>query len=61
MTTHMITIPQTAEILGVSPRTVRRYAVAGLLTIHRDPMTGRVHYDTDEVVRLRVQMGPMSV
>lgn len=53
MTTHMITIKQTAELLGVSPRTVRRYAVAGLLTIHRDPMTGRVHYDRREALMLR--------
>ncbi|VGO12625.1 hypothetical protein PDESU_01178 [Pontiella desulfatans] len=48
---HPGTIDQAAEILGVCPGTVRRYAKAGLLTPIR--ITARnVQYDLNEVERL---------
>ncbi len=56
MTNNLITREETAALLGVHVRTVRRYAVAGRLTILRDTLTGRVRHRRDEVMALRAQM-----
>lgn len=42
-----------AAIAGVSTRTVKRWAVAGRITQHRDPMNGRVWFDRNEMEGIR--------
>lgn len=35
---------EAAAFAGVTPRTVHRWAVAGLITVERDPISGRPYY-----------------
>lgn len=48
-TENHLTVKQTAEILGVHPRTVRRYMAAGRLTVVRHPLSRRVYLRESEV------------
>lgn len=47
--TKRISRQATADILGVTLRTVRRYVDRGYLKQYRDPVNGRVWYDSGEV------------
>jgi DNA-binding transcriptional MerR regulator len=42
-----------AAITGVTIRTIKRWAIAGRITQHRDPMNGRVWFDRDEMEAMR--------
>lgn len=48
MTERLITQAKTAEMLGVSARTVARYRASGQLAAHRDEL-GRPYYSLAEV------------
>lgn len=42
-----------ARVLGVSVQTIDRYGEAGLLTRHKNRVTGRVTFPRDQVEELR--------
>lgn len=48
-----LTVAQTSEVLGVHPRTVRRYMARGLLTVVRHPLSRRVYLRESEVLAAR--------
>ena len=50
---QLISREETARILGVTVRTIRRWVDTERLTQHRDPVNGRVWYDLKEVQALR--------
>lgn len=54
--TPMISRDETATILGVTNRTIRRYVDREKLRQVRDPINGRVWYYREEVEALRKAM-----
>lgn len=48
--TELITRLEAAELAGVSPRTIKRWAVAGRIETVRDTLSGRVRYRRKEVL-----------
>lgn len=52
---ELISRAEAARILDVSLETLGRYARSERLTRHRNPITGRVRYERDEVERLRAE------
>lgn len=43
---------QAAELAGVTPRTIKRWAVKGALTTYRDVLSGRVKYSQQELRKI---------
>lgn len=52
MNTKLIARNQAAEILGVTTRTLKRWEQAGSLRAHRDPATGRLYYEREQIEEL---------
>lgn len=52
----MLTIKQTAKLLGVSEVTLRRWDRAGKFSPHRHPLNGYRCYPRASVLRLRRQI-----
>lgn len=52
---ELLTVAQTAARLGVTPRTVSRYAVKGVLTRLYTPTNGHIpRYDAAQVEKVRL-------
>ena len=49
----LLTVREAAEILGVSPPTLRRWDALGKFKARRHPINGHRLYTKDEVERLR--------
>ncbi len=54
----LLTIARAAELLGISVRTLRRWAAEGRLVAYRQPMTGRRLFRAGDVWSLRGSMRP---
>jgi DNA-binding transcriptional MerR regulator len=52
----VLTIKQTAEILGVSEGALRRWGKSGKFSPHRHPVNGYRCYRRDDVLKLRKQI-----
>jgi DNA-binding transcriptional MerR regulator len=52
----VLTIKETAKLLGVSEVTLRRWDKAGKFSPHRHPLNGYRCYRRDDVLRLRRQI-----
>jgi len=50
---EQISKEQAAALLGVSPRTLLRYAEAGYVRKRSNPITSRVHYYRSDILRFK--------
>lgn len=48
-----LTVQEAAELLGVSPATLRNWDNAGKLKAHRHPINGYRLYSKEDILRLR--------
>lgn len=54
---ELLTSGEVARLLGISPRTVRRYLVTGRIVAEQHPITGRWKIGRDAVLRFAAEHG----